>query len=61
MNNKIYQKNPILVYLTLSVLFVVTVQQFDLYKGGANYLIHSIKFFDNNKLQNARIANQEDH
>ena len=61
MNNKIYQKNPILVYLTLSVLFVVTVQQFDLYKGGANYLIHSIKFFDNNKLQNDWIANQEDH
>ena len=35
MNDKIYQKNPILVYLILSILFVITVQQFDLYKGNA--------------------------
>ncbi len=48
-------------FVLLSLLFVSTVQQFDLYKGGANYLIHSIKFFDNNKLQNDWIANQEDH
>ena len=61
MNDKIYQKNPILVYLILSILFVITVQQFDLYKGNAAHLIHSIKFFETNKLQNDWIANQENH
>jgi len=61
MSEKFNLKNNNLVYIFLSLLFVSTVQQFDLYKGGANYLIHSIKFFDNNKLQNDWIANQEDH
>ncbi len=61
MNHKAHQKNPTLIYLILSVLFVITVQQFDLYKGNANHLIHSIKFFENNKLQNDWIAQQENH
>lgn len=45
----------------LSFLFVLTVQIFDIYKGNAAHLIHSIKFFDSNKLQNDWIANQEHH
>jgi hypothetical protein len=39
----------------------MTVQQFELFKGNANHLIHSIKEFDENKLQNDWIANQEHH
>tara|TARA_B100000579_G_scaffold231100_1_gene189361 strand:- start:5505 stop:6983 length:1479 start_codon:yes stop_codon:yes gene_type:complete len=61
MINKINLKNDKLVYFFLSLLFVLTVQQFDLYKGNAAHLIHSIKFFDTNKLQNDWIANQENH
>jgi len=57
----IYIKDQKLVCLILSIIFVLTVQQFDLYKGGASYLIHSIKLFDDNKLQNDWIANQQDH
>lgn len=45
----------------LCLLFVLTVQIFDVYKGNAAHLIHSIKLFDENKLQNDWIANQKHH
>ncbi len=48
-------------FILLSLLFVLTIQIFDIYKGNANHLIHSIKEFDDNKLQNDWIANQEHH
>ena len=48
-------------YLFLSLLFVLTVQQFELYKGNAAHLIHSIKDLNSNKLQEDWIANQEHH
>ena len=47
--------------IILSLLFVLTIQIFDIYKGNANHLIHSIKYFETNKLQNDWIANQEHH
>ena len=51
-----------LIYLLfLSLIFALTVQQFELFKGNANHLIHSIKEFDDNKLQNDWIANQNHH
>ena len=51
-----------LIYLLfLSLIFALTVQQFELFKGNANHLIHSIKEFDDNKLQNDWIANQTNH
>ena len=51
-----------IIYLIfLSFIFAMTVQQFELFKGNANHLIHSIKEFDDNKLQNDWIANQEHH
>ena len=49
------------VFILLSLAFALTVQQFDLYKGNAAHLIHSIKYFDDNKLQNDWIAIQEHH
>ena len=48
-------------FVLLSLLFVLTIQIFDIYKGNAAHLIHSIKFFDDNKLQNNWIANQDHH
>ena len=48
-------------FVLLSLLFVLTIQIFDIYKGNAAHLIHSIKFFDDNKLQNDWIANQDHH
>lgn len=48
-------------FVLLSLLFVLTIQIFDVYKGNAAHLIHSIKFFDDNKLQNDWIANQDHH
>ena len=48
-------------YIFLSLLFVLTVQQFELYKGNAAHLIHSIKDLNSNKLQEDWIANQEHH
>ena len=48
-------------FILLSLLFVLTIQIFDVYKGNAAHLIHSIKFFDDNKLQNDWIANQDHH
>ena len=47
-----------IIYLIfLSFIFAMTVQQFELFKGNANHFIHSIKEFDENKLQNDLIAN----
>ena len=51
----------ILYIIFLSFIFAMTIQQFDLYKGNAAHLIHSIKEFDDNKLQNDWIANQDHH
>jgi hypothetical protein len=48
-------------FVFLSFFFVLTIQIFDVYKGNAAHLIHSIKFFDDNELQNDWIANQEHH
>lgn len=48
-------------FVLLSLLFILTIQIFDVYKGNAAHLIHSIKFFDDNKLQNDWIANQDHH
>ena len=48
-------------FVLLSLFFVLTIQIFDVYKGNAAHLIHSIKFFDENKLQNDWIANQDHH
>ncbi len=61
MVKKTYFKNDKVFYVLLSLLFVLTVQIFDVYKGNAAHLIHSIKHFDDNKLQNDWIANQEHH
>ena len=49
------------VFILLSFVFALTVQQFDLYKGNAAHLTHSIKFFDDNKLQYDWISNQTHH
>ena len=51
----------ILYIIFLSLIFALTVQQFYIFKGNAAHLIHSIKEFDDNKLQNDWIANQEHH
>ena len=40
--------NNVLYLIFLSFIFVLTIQQFELYKGNAAHLIHSIKFFDTN-------------
>lgn len=45
----------------LSTIFVLTIQQFEIYTGNSNHLIHSIKNFDFNKLQFDWIANQSNH
>jgi hypothetical protein len=45
----------------LSTIFVLTIQQFEIYTGNSNHLIHSIKNFDSNKLQFDWIANQSNH
>ena len=60
----IYQSKhnlKISVFILLSFVFALTVQQFDLYKGNAAHLTHSIKFFDDNKLQYDWISNQTHH
>ena len=61
MTKKIDLRTDRILFVFLSLLFVLTVQIFDFYKGNAAHLIHSIKFFDDNKLQNDWIANQENH
>ena len=61
MTNNIDLKYNNIIYIFLSLLFVLTVQQFELFKGNILYLIHAIKGFDENNLQNDWIANQTDH
>ena len=58
---KINLNNKNFLYIFLSLLFVITVQQFDLFRGNILYLIHAIKNFDENNLQFDWIANQTDH
>ena len=60
MINTSYKKNIIL-YLILSILFAITIQQFPLFKGNSLHLIHAIKNFEFNKLQNDWIANTTNH
>jgi len=61
METKIDFKQNNIIYIFLCLLFVLTVQQFDLFKGNILYLIHAIKELDENNLQNDWIANQTDH
>ena len=61
METKIDFKQNNIIYICLCLLFVLTVQQFDLFKGNILYLIHAIKELDENNLQNDWIANQTDH
>ena len=51
----------LLIYIFLSFLFVLTIQIFDPFRGNAAHLIHSIKLFETNKLENDWIANQAHH
>ncbi len=60
MKKNIFDSNK-LIYFFLCILFVLTIQIFDHYRGNAAHLIHSIKFFDTNKLENDWIANQVHH
>lgn len=55
------KKKEILLYLLLSILFAFTIQQFPFFKGNSLHLIHAIKDFDSNELQNDWIANQTNH
>ena len=58
----IFHKNEEIIYLILlSIVFTLTIQQFEMFKGNANHLIHSIKYFSDNKLQSDWIANQQHH
>ena len=58
---KIIKKKEIILYLILSILFAITIQQFPFFKGNSLHLLHAIKEFDTNKLQNDWIANQTNH
>ena len=49
------------IYLILSVLFAITIQQFAFYKGNSLHLLYAIKDFEFNKLQYDWIANQTNH
>ena len=53
--------NDLIIYIFLSFLFVLTIQIFDPFRGNAAHLIHSIKYFETNKLENDWIANQAHH
>ena len=55
------KKNKIILYITLSFFFAITIQQFPLFKGNSLHLLHAIKDFEFNKLQNDWIANQTNH
>ena len=55
------KKKEIYLYLLFSFLFAITVQQFPFFKGNSLHLLHAIKDFEFNKLQNDWIANQTDH
>ena len=61
MSEKFNFTNSTLVYIFLSFIFVLTIQIFDPFRGNAAHLIHSIKHFDTNKLENDWIANQAHH
>ena len=58
---KIIKEKEIVFYLILSILFAITIQQFPFFKGNSLHLLHAIKEFDTNKLQNDWIANQTNH
>ena len=58
---KINKQREIILYLILSILFAITVQQLPFFKGNSLHLLHAIKDFDFNKLQNDWIANQTNH
>ena len=60
-NNHFNEYKKIFIYILLSFLFVISIQQFALYKGNIAHLVHAIKEFDSNKLQNDWIANQSNH
>ena len=55
------KKKEIILYIILSFFFAITVQQFPLFKGNSLHLLHAIKDFEFNKLQNDWIANQTNH
>ena len=61
MSKKFNLNNSTLVYIFLSLIFVLTIQIFDPFRGNAAHLIHSIKHFDTNKLEYDWIANQAHH
>ena len=58
---KISKEKEIILYLILSILFAFTVQQLPFFKGNSLHLLHAIKDFDTNKLQDDWIANQTNH
>ncbi len=58
---KIIKEKEIILYLILSILFAITIQQFPFFKGNSLHLLHAIKDFDTNKLQDDWIANQTNH
>ncbi len=55
------KSNDKIFYLFLSLIFILTVQQFEIYKGNAAHLIHAIKDFNSNRLNEDWIANQQNH
>ena len=61
MSEKFNLKDNALVYIFLSLLFVLTIQIFDPFRGNGAHLIHSIKDLNTNKLENDWISNQEHH
>ena len=58
---KIIKEKETILYLILSILFAITIQQFPFFKGNSLHLVHAIKDFDTNKLENDWIANQSNH
>lgn len=55
-----FEKRYFLLFI-LSALFVSTIQQFPFFQGNSLHLLHSIKSFDLNKLEDDWIANQTNH
>ena len=55
------KQKELVLYLVFSILFALTIQQFPFFKGNSLHLLHAIKDFDFNKLQNDWIANQTNH
>ena len=55
------KQKELILYLVFSILFALTIQQFPFFKGNSLHLLHAIKDFDFNKLQNDWIANQTNH